>query len=614
MADSFVLGPLPLETQQAPATLVGEVRSTVRAVEIMWVTAPAAPVQLPALPIARGTRYTLQRLQLAEQRILRTLAEDGFGNAVVEIAAELSPDQRWVDVLFRVDAGERTVFGPVLVEAEVPLTEEQVLRRLAFREGDVVSPIALEQSAERLQRLAIVERVLVDVRPAPGVDTVLVTRLVLSTLPPAGIGLGGAISSTRCVQGRVGWSSRYLLGAPRTFSVSGGGANLFVRQLHRFPCTGEDEFGDPDYFVRADLGEPVGPATWLLFSAEASRVSEPQAYIRRGIQARAAVTRELSPRLDALAAFAPERRDNPAAAPLLCGVYGVCDAAALAELTAAARHSPLELSIGWRTAPISGIAGALPAAPLWIQPIPRTWRVSLRGSLTGAAPVTLSKFTYATAAVEAKGVRLLGTRIELAGRLRGGVLLDGGDPVPPQVRLFGGGPLGVRGVAQNLLGPKILSIPRDAALELGYLPAHEGPDAVTPEQVRIRPTGGNVLLEASIESRVTALPWLQLAAFADFGVVRAGPAPLAPAAEARSESIVTPGLGALVVSPFGPIRVDLAYNPEPVRRYPLLTRDEAGDQLVLGTVALDRFGFGEPSPWREFRRRLQLQLSMGHPF
>jgi hypothetical protein len=427
--------------------------------------------------------------------------------------------------------------------------------------------------------------------------------------------LQGAVSSSRCLQGRIGWSSRHFLGSPRTFSVSGGGANLFAEQLRRFPCTGagEGEFGEPDYFLRTDLGEPIGPATWLLFSAEASRVSEPRAYIRRGVQARVALSHELAPRWQGVAGFAPERRDNPAAAPLFCGVYGVCDAPGLAELTPMNWHTPLELSVAWGTPPIFGVPGALPAAPLWLQPVPRPWRFSARGILAGAAPLTGSAFTYASAVLEGTAGRSLGQRVEIAGRARGGILLDGAEPVLPQVRLFGGGPLGVRGVAPNLLGPLILTIPREDALELGYLPDGADGETVDVSRVRLRPTGGDALAEISLEARVVALRWLQLATFVDFGAVRSGAQPLAPAAD-RVESVVTPGVGALVVSPFGPIRVDLAYDPSPARVYPLLTRDEDGSQLHLGRVLHDPAGFDDASGWRAFRRRLQLQLSMGQPF
>jgi outer membrane translocation and assembly module TamA len=169
LAAAFMLAfpPRPLLSQELGTTGKGEVRTFVRSVEIAWSPMPADPIEIPPLPLARGTRYTLERVQLSEQRILRALADEGFGNAVVEIAAGLSPDERWVDVRFGVEPGARMVFGPVLIESEPPLTEIEILRRLTYAEGQLVSPVPLEQSVGRLQRLAIVDQVLFDARPDP---------------------------------------------------------------------------------------------------------------------------------------------------------------------------------------------------------------------------------------------------------------------------------------------------------------------------------------------------------------------------------------------------------------------------------------------------------------
>ncbi|HEX5870962.1 MAG TPA: hypothetical protein VFY65_11120, partial [Longimicrobium sp.] len=82
----------------------------------------------------------------------------------------------------------------------------------------------------------------------------------------------------------------------------------------------------------------------------------------------------------------------------------------------------------------------------------------------------------------------------------------------------------------------------------------------------------------------------------------------------RTESIVTPGVGVLAITPAGPIRVDVAYNPSPAREYPLLARGADGGYRVVGAALYDPYGYDDPGAWTRFRRRLQLQLSMGAPF
>jgi outer membrane protein assembly factor BamA len=190
------------------------------------------------------------------------------------------------------------------------------------------------------------------------------------------------------------------------------------------------------------------------------------------------------------------------------------------------------------------------------------------------------------------------------------VLAGGGAPLPPQLRLFGGGPRGVRGVGVNLLGPRIL-LARDSAAVACDDVASCAP--LDPDDVYVRGAGGDLLAEASVEARLWATRGVQLAAFVDAGAVRTRGEPGSPLA-ARTEAVVTPGVGGLALTPAGPIRLDVAYNPSPVRTYPLLVRGADGGYRLLGLLPYDPFAYDDPDAWTRFRRRLRFQLSMGTPF
>jgi hypothetical protein len=607
--------PSPAQVDIAPGALP-ETPLTIRTIEVVGLD--LAPVRLTTgeLPLRPGAGYSLPRLQSTLRLITRRFAEAGYPFAAVTVGGQVFEQEGVADLRIEVRPGPQAVFGPVNIQAETPVREAEVLERLAFRPGEPFRVETLEYSAERLARIPVVEQVSVHAVPAPVGDSLLATTFILGTGRTRGMGLEGSFSSSRCLEGRVGMWNRHLFGEPRTLSLSVGGANLLAEPLRRFPCTGagEGEFADPDYFVRSELREPVAPATWLILDAEFSRLSAPQAFIRRGVQLRAGVMHVFARGLEGVAAIAPERRDNPAGSPIHCGVFGVCDGIGLAELRGFRTHVPLEATITWRTPLIEGIPGATPASPLWMQPAPRRVRASLRSTLVAAGG---GDHTYAGGILEGSTVRILGDRVELAGRIRAGGIAAGDDPLPLQVRLYGGGVLGVRGVEPNRLGPKILTIPRDSVELLGCPPVHLGCDgvAVDPRAVRVRPTGGNALLETSAEVRLAAARWLQLAIFLDFGMLGSGAAVDAPARVAASESILSPGVGALLVTPLGPIRVDFAFDPTPGRLYPLLTTAEDGEgQTFLGQVGFDPFTFDAPSRSREFRRRIQIQLSMGQPF
>jgi hypothetical protein len=569
------------------------------------------------LPLHPGVEYSIERLQLTEREISRGLAERGHPFSLIEFAGELRGDPPVAEVRLVVTPGRSAIFGLARIDAESPVREAEARRWLPFRPGDPFDVHELEHAAERLLAIPVVEQVTVRVTPDPQSDSLVATTFLLGTGRVQGVGLEGAFSSQQCLEGRLSLWNRHLFGGPRTLLLGVGGANLLTRQLRRFPCTGvgEAEFEDPDYLVQAELREPVRPGTWLTLGAEVSRLSAQQAYIRRGFQLRLGLTRELQRGLSAGLNVAPERRDNPVGAPVLCGVYGICDGEPLQNLLRARTHLPLEATLAWLPPRFDGVATPAPDAPLWLVPFARPWRASLRGSLVASPGEPFSEVSYGGGVIEASAARILSPRVELATRTRLGWVFDGGRPVPPQVRFYGGGILGVRGVQPNRLGPKILTIATDSVPLLGCPVAPGACEGivVTEDLVRVRPTGGNALVEVSAESRVWATRWLQVALFTDLGYLRSGAAPGAPLID-RSEAVITPGLGVMIVSPFGPIRVDVAYNPTPTRTFPLLTRHTAeAEQMFLGNVVFDPFTFDSPTARREFRRRLQFQLSMAPP-
>ncbi|HEX9108463.1 MAG TPA: BamA/TamA family outer membrane protein, partial [Longimicrobiales bacterium] len=229
---------------------------------------------------------------------------------------------------------------------------------------------------------------------------------------------------------------------------------------------------------------------------------------------------------------------------------------------------------------------------------------------------TLSALHYARGDVSASATRLLGRRLELAARLRLGALAAFGDTLPPQVRLFGGGPFGVRGAPQNLLGPKFLvaDSAQLAALPCGAAAGSCAGVTLGPEQALVRATGGDLLLESGVEARLWVSGVVQLAAFLDYGYVRSGALATAPASLSSAEALLSPGAGIRFLTPVGPVRLDLAYDPTRTVNYPLLAQRADGTFLDLGQVVYDPYGKSGGSAFSRFRRRLQLQFSFGQPF
>jgi outer membrane protein insertion porin family/translocation and assembly module TamA len=169
--------------------------------------------------------------------------------------------------------------------------------------------------------------------------------------------------------------------------------------------------------------------------------------------------------------------------------------------------------------------------------------------------------------------RPLGWRSVLAFRLRGGAVvgrrlsLSDTGFIPPQERLYAGGPTSVRGFQQNELG-SLVYIARASSVDstvVGFVApdttiynfvvsAH--PDSIQPPD-RAVPLGGNSLVVANIEYRIRDpffLPdLLQYTLFVDGGDVwtRAN----------RSGRLKwTPGLGVRALTPVGPVQVNVGWN------------------------------------------------------
>jgi len=590
----------------------------IRSVEVRGLDQVPEQIRVPPLPLRPGDRFGLAPLETAQRLIAGSLAAAGYAFAQVGVPGELPATGGAYDLVLEVRPGPIALFGATQIHAMTPLDPVDVQRFLAFEPGQRFSPAALERTVERLYRIPVVDRVEVQPEPAEEGGDLVDVDVLVTTVESQGLQLEGAISSYACVEGIAGWTSRYFLNQPRVASVSVGASNLFAEPLRNFPCTGlgQDEFAEPDFFVRGDFSQSLGPDTWLHLGGGFSRESSPRAFIQRGLIGRISVVHELRRGVEVVGAYSPEHRDNPVAGPVFCAIFGICGGEDLAQLTSRNTLAPLELAVAFGPPRARRIDPGTPLMAEWTYPPLPDWTYTGRIALVGAARPTLSDFDFARVIAEATITRYPGRLFQVAGRARAGRLFSD-EPLPPQIRLFGGGPFSVRGLEPNLLGPRLLTVTRGRVEQLGCEPVPGGCQGITvnPNLVSSRPLGGTSLLEASIEGRMWAAPYLQIAIFADFGVISVGAPAETAAAFNDSEAIYTPGFGILALTPIGPVRVDLAYDTSPPRVYPLFLRDaEETDQVQLGMVTYDPYNFGGPSIFQQLGRRLQLQLSMQQPF
>jgi len=211
--------------------------------------------------------------------------------------------------------------------------------------------------------------------------------------------------------------------------------------------------------------------------------------------------------------------------------------------------------------------------------------------------------------------------------------------VPPQERLYAGGPTTVRGFAQNELGAAIYISDANLSTELRSTPLPLPDTTVYLEDTtnayrRVVPVGGNALIVANLELRLRS-PFLsdllQWTVFTDAGEVwnRGSLGSL--------KLKVTPGIQLTAFSPVGPIRAAIGYNPyarpegplyfeatreggglvcvSPGNRLPVVVRmtDEGTTVNQPPVQGVDCNNFTPPAN-NSFRSRLTFSFAIGQAF
>lgn len=266
----------------------------------------------------------------------------------------------------------------------------------------------------------------------------------------------------------------------------------------------------------------------------------------------ASLTRELGPQLLARMQYRYEDGKTVADGAVSCTTFGFCRSQDLASFL---QPSPIH------SAGVQFVKN--PLMPTYDPVTGQRWQTEARLAHTEIARKLTLNFMHLMA--EAAAYRPIGELVVVAVRAQAGVVVAPNDRsflLPPQERFYGGGQNSVRGFNQNLLGP--------GSYIVGTIDTVKAPDG-TPVGVarpangyqRIAPSGGNAMWLANLEVR-TRRGWpgdlLRWVAFVDAGRVWNTNDAFSVT---NSAWRVTPGFGARLLTPLGPFRVDIGYNPYP---------------------------------------------------
>ena len=593
---------------------------------------------LASLPLRAGEPLSLLALEATRDSITSRLQNLGYGRAEVFAGYLIPRDTPHVaHVTYEIAPGSRVYFSAPEITGTSPVSERIVRRFLTFEAGDEFSLEKVLNSQRTLYNLELFRNV--EIRPdLSRADSIVPVTVRLDRGDVHRFRAGLGLSTSEFVNAEGRWVARNFMGGARRLEVRARVYNVFADQLHSLP--GFESSGDPynnlSGSVTGDFTQPwfFGRQNTLGAGIFVERRSLPDIFVRTARGGYVSLTRSLGAATTASVAYRPEITRLDAADLIFCVSFTACDAEQIRVLREPHRLAPLVLTFGFDR------SNSLFA--------PTRGHV-VRIDAEYASPTTGSEFSY---------TRLIGewTRygepfrgLVFASRLRAGIAdalenRGSGLGVHPQKRFFAGGSNSVRGFGQYQLGPKLLTIdPVDELIEPSDTTVFKGCTAQainagscnvgllaeeTPGIFDTRAVGGAAVLEGNLEIRFPVYgDNLRGAAFLDFGQV------WSTATEARLKDIVfTPGFGLRYFSAIGPVRIDVAYNPQSASRVSILTTKVCDKErtpctpetIVDGVtytagqlrntrelVSLGSARWGASQSWRD---RLQLHFSIGQAF
>jgi outer membrane protein insertion porin family/translocation and assembly module TamA len=538
----------------------------------------AAQVALRDFPLRVGGVFDRGALEAGRDTILRRLRNLGWPQAEALLAYTTNTVARTADVEVTVVPGTRARIGAIAIRVETAgtgrrrVSDHTIRRTMSLRTGDWYSARAIIDAQRNLYQTDVFQRVELqpDTVQPPGDSTVnLVARLVEGDAWAARGGFGWATLDCFRMQGSL--TDRDFLPYAQRLELTARVSKIGIGSpLDGAPsmCQGQART-DPysktlNYYTAMTIRQPVRAnqtrvPTLTVFS---STLSEYRAFLRRApIGGALSVSNPFALReansLPSTLTYQVELGRTEAEPAFYCAVFNACDSDSRNFLQRNSRLAALEYSVVRER-----VNNALrPTGG-------STLRLGVRYASTILGSDKSQQFKRGTA--DATWYHDVGNGATLVAHVRGGLVFGGGtNPtlngfIPPQERLYAGGPTTVRGFRQNELGPAVYIVNGYRSVtEAGQIFYRADSGSIAE---RVVPTGGNALFVANLELQLPSpvLPrLLQWAVFTDAGRLwnRAGSLQGSTVVEDGAAIKVTPGMGVRITSPFGTIHVDLGYNP-----------------------------------------------------
>jgi outer membrane protein insertion porin family/translocation and assembly module TamA len=530
---------------------------------------PEKPRIIRDLPAREGGRFDRFAIDAAADTIRERLHNNGYprADAFTRFTENDSALLAW-DTL-TVTPGPRTRIGAIKIEVTPLAGKKQqiptrIVRRIMgldsgalFREYEVIDAQRALYQTEAYQHVSIT--------PDSSSDSLVTLYARLAEAPMHSARVGAGYGTLDCLRLTGELTDYNFLSGARRLDLSARVSKIGIgRPLDGAPglcpAAKKDIFSSRlNYYAGATLRQPVflGLRTVPTITLYTQRVSEYNAYLRTtAIGGVASLVWRGLTRTPVNLSYSMDLGRTEAQPALFCAVFNLCDAAERDRIQKTQRLAVLSLSVTRDNSNnlLSPTRGSI-----------------IRLEARHSSPLILSDSGLRFNKFVGDGSRYInvGGGNVLALRIRGGTVFGRNlgaatGFIPPQERLYAGGPTTVRGFSQNELG-SLIYIANGLDSLLSTHPVTGAPDTVVlardSSYRRIVPVGGNSLLVGNLELRLRSpfLPQLlQFTIFTDAGEVwnRGGNAQVTGV-----KLKVTPGIQVTAFSPVGPVRVAVGYNP-----------------------------------------------------
>ncbi len=513
------------------------------------------------LPLQPGDPFSRIQLDATSDTLVRRLRNLGYPDAVAFQSFERERTSLKATAAIDVQPGPLSDVSGIGISGTKRVSPDVVRSLLATRPGQQFSQEDLYRSQRNLYRSELFSFAAVTIDSAtydPASDSVPLQVRVIESKPRRARGSVG-YATEDCIRLGAGITFRDFAGGGRVLDISGRLSKIGVGEPTAWGLENgtmcsqlkPDTLGsgEVNYSLAVSLRRPafLSPHNTLTTTVFADRRSDYLVYLRQEIGTGFSISRETAKLARLALTYAYTYGHTQASPASFCVSLLVCSSEDIARLSA-------DLGLGTLNA-----SASFPTVNNPLDPT-RGTRTTLQTTISAQLLGSASTQQFIQLVAERSWYRTLSRQTVLSYRLRGGVIWapltsfgsnEATNYIPPANRFYAGGPNDVRGYQLNGLGPINYLVDNDT-----FPVDTTGTGPVPPGAIMYSPIGGNMLGVGNVELRLPSPIWGRIfrwVVFVDAGVLwdRYQTDPIVR---------VTPGAGIRLVTPLGPVRLDVGYN------------------------------------------------------